>query len=630
MLRLLGGLFVLFSAGCLCASPDTTLRLMPEVQVLAIRSDVALPKTRLADSLLKTFAPGAPLAEVLFAGHAIGMRSNGPGLLTTTSIRGLSAQHTGVVWNGVPLQNPMLGQTAFELIPAWFIGQMALQTGNQNAAFGGNCAGGVVQLSSSAPIQTGFSANALSQFSDLGLWTFGAGASYARKGQQIGLKTLRQQGALNYRYLEPYTHQTERRSHHRLEQTGVQLDVSQRLGHNLHLHFASQWLQTHRQLPGSIWATQSRETQGDQSWRSSLNLQYTGQRTGISLRQGFVNEKLHYQNQHATINSQSAFNQWFTELDAKALLLSWLQIGIVANHLYHQVDAPVYNMQEGRTSVSGYLKAQSQKLRAQVSIRQESIHGPGNWPLSPVPAAELGYQLSDALQFHAKAAGILRIPTLNDRFWTPGGNPALLPEQGFSAEVGLRTTQNTGNVKLMNEGSIFVNELQNRLIWLPAGSYWQAQNLGLVQAKGFESRHELLFKAHGKQQVGLQFAQTYTHAQHVQEGQTARQLIFQPRYVATAQAWYQLNHWRLMMSNRYSGKVYTQTDLSGHLQPFTQTELLAGYQLQINNYQIQTNAKIGNLFNQQAFMADGFPMPSRFYQISILVQFHENTQHTSH
>ena len=31
-----------------------------------------------------------------------------------------------------------------------------------------------------------------------------------------------------------------------------------------------------------------------------------------------------------------------------------------------------------------------------------------------------------------------RAPTLNERYWVPGGNPALLPEAGWGSEAGLR------------------------------------------------------------------------------------------------------------------------------------------------------------------------------------------------
>ncbi|HAD14097.1 MAG TPA: hypothetical protein DCF33_16865, partial [Saprospirales bacterium] len=49
------------------------------------------------------------LAERLLWEHHFDVRTNGPGLLTTFSLRGSGATRTPVFWNGLNLQSPMNG-----------------------------------------------------------------------------------------------------------------------------------------------------------------------------------------------------------------------------------------------------------------------------------------------------------------------------------------------------------------------------------------------------------------------------------------------------------------------------------------------------------------------------------------
>ena len=43
-------------------------------------------------------------------------------------------------------------------------------------------------------------------------------------------------------------------------------------------------------------------------------------------------------------------------------------------------------------------------------------------------------QLFKPLKLKVNAAKVYRLPTLNDLYWSPGGNPNLKPEEGFTYE----------------------------------------------------------------------------------------------------------------------------------------------------------------------------------------------------
>ena len=78
-----------------------------------------------------------------------------------------------------------------------------------------------------------------------------------------------------------------------------------------------------------------------------------------------------------------------------------------------------------------------------------------------------------------------KVPTLNDRFWNPGGNPDLLPEESISGEIGLNWVKN-GVFSLYQSLTYYRMQVDNLIIWLPQGSVWSPQNIREVQNQGIE------------------------------------------------------------------------------------------------------------------------------------------------
>lgn len=113
---------------------------MDEIRVQATRVDVedsyqAVAVQRI-DSLQIQRISTTNLSGLLQALTPIYVRDAGPGGLSTFSSRGFSASQTQVIWNGFPLNHPMLGVTDLSLIPTIAIQSVAVSAGASNASFG--------------------------------------------------------------------------------------------------------------------------------------------------------------------------------------------------------------------------------------------------------------------------------------------------------------------------------------------------------------------------------------------------------------------------------------------------------------------------------------------------------------
>ena len=56
-----------------------------------------------------------------------------------------------------------------------------------------------------------------------------------------------------------------------------------------------------------------------------------------------------------------------------------------------------------------------------------------------------------------------RMPTLNDRFWRPGGDPDLRPERGWNADAGLAWAP----ARYRIEGPFFASATRDQIVWRP-------------------------------------------------------------------------------------------------------------------------------------------------------------------
>ena len=98
------------------------------------------------DEDLLQLQPATHIGEQLAQSTGVFVKSFGASSSATTSIRGGSAEHTRVLWNGLPLENPMLGQLDFSLLPAIFIDDISVHFGGNAATWGNGAIGGTVQL----------------------------------------------------------------------------------------------------------------------------------------------------------------------------------------------------------------------------------------------------------------------------------------------------------------------------------------------------------------------------------------------------------------------------------------------------------------------------------------------------
>ena len=92
---------------------------LPEVTIYGKRpmKEIGVQKTKMDSVVLKENI-ALSMADVLTFNSSIFVKNYGRATLSTVAFRGTSPSHTQVTWNGMRINNPMLGMTDFSMIPS--------------------------------------------------------------------------------------------------------------------------------------------------------------------------------------------------------------------------------------------------------------------------------------------------------------------------------------------------------------------------------------------------------------------------------------------------------------------------------------------------------------------------------
>ena len=143
MKQLIVGLLLLMSSALMAQT-----RRIPQVTIYGKRpmKEIGMQKTQMDSTALKENI-ALSMADVLTFNSSIFVKSYGRATLSTVAFRGTSPSHTQVTWNGMRINNPMLGMTDFSMIPSYFIDDASLLHGTSSVNETGGGLGGAVKLS---------------------------------------------------------------------------------------------------------------------------------------------------------------------------------------------------------------------------------------------------------------------------------------------------------------------------------------------------------------------------------------------------------------------------------------------------------------------------------------------------
>ena len=376
------------------------------------------------------------IGEILSMQSGVFVKSYGLGSSATTSMRGGSAGHTQVIWNGLPVQNPMLGQLDFSLIPIGFVDKMSVAYGGNTATWGSGAIGGTVFLENKAIEKEGFKINARTEVGSFGWWDQQVKLQFGKEGLQQRIRYVHQQAENDFTYVVSPGLPERKQTNAAIQQDGLLHETYWKIKSNQQL--SSQiWLQkTEREIPPRTVQSRSKANQSDRFLRTAIRWKKNGKKGMLSARVGLFREEQEYVDPLAGIDTENNFWKAIGELEQSCHFSENQKLQIGLNHIWLQSAAGAYgrSRQQNRTSTFAVFRQKLGVWETQLNIRQKVVDD-SFAPL--VPSLGVHGKIREWFSIKTKVSRNYRLPTLNDLYWQPGGNSDLLPEKGWSEELGV-------------------------------------------------------------------------------------------------------------------------------------------------------------------------------------------------
>ncbi|MDR7129000.1 iron complex outermembrane receptor protein [Algoriphagus sp. 4150] len=565
---------------------------------------------------------GRSLGDILQERSPVFVRQYGAGMIASPSFRGTSAGHTAVFWNGLPINSPSLGQSDLSILPISSVDQVSVQFGNAGALFGNEAIGGSVHLGTNSEFGKGLQAGISQQIGSFGLFNTSGFAGFSSKNFSSKTKIYREFSKNNFPYkdLGQFGTPEVKEDHAQVEQIGIVQDLAWNISTANQLKTAFWWNKTNREVQ-PVMGSHTKDRQEDQAFRVAIDFFHFEEKSVWNLKTGVVrNEQLFNASQN---NSTQYFlgGDWDQEISGK-----WTS-KLGARYTLTKGDLSTYQADDKRIELYQSTKfSATDKLSFALNLRQLVYSGTFA-PFTPNLGAEWSFWNagSQTLQLKTSLGKGFKVPTLNDRFWNPGGNPDLLPEESLSGEIGL-TWSNNGKLNWTQGLTYYKMSVDNWIIWLPKGSFWTPENIKKVSNQGLEYQGSLAVRFLS---WDWELTTSYTYSEAVttkgadeNDQSVGKQLPYTPQHQANGKVQVKKSGFTSSIGTYFVGERSVTADNPRMMSSFQLFNFGMGYdRLELGKVHFPVSFQVNNLLNTDYQVLYLRAMPGRSYQFNLSILF---------
>ena len=571
------------------------------------------------------------LSLILSEYSTIFVKSYGNGTLATPSFRGTTAQHTQVQWNGINLNSPMLGQIDLSQIPVAQFEKIEILYGAAGIALTSGAFGGVINMVSSPDWNNRFNimgAQSLASFDN-----YSTNVSLAMGNSQVQSHTkINYSSSLNdFPYFNDQLQEKVYQQNASFKQFGISQEFYWKLK-DKHLFSARLWYsQSDRNLPPTILSDPNQsEKQKDDILRAIIEYKYVEKRYYFMIHSALSDQFMNYRN-----DSLNANHQVYTWINRARFTYNGIKKLSLKPGLDFNYDWAFSDGYQGmKTRITTSLFAEifydfSKKIKGSMVFREELIDG----KLMPV-ISTLGMEYKPFSKinfvFSSNIARNYRFPTLNELYWSPGGNPDLKPELDYIVELGTTYNFSSHHSSLFLEASLsgYYSWIYEMIVWVPMEentSLWRPENVNEVLARGFEFSLNLKWTIFGFD-LGLKNnysynRSTYEKSSSPNDQKQGKQLIYTP--LNSLNSMVSIEKWKFFLRYNFMfiGKRFTSNDNLSYMPAYNLSNIILGKNINLKNICLTLQAEIKNLFNLDYQSIKNRPMPGINYGLTLKVSF---------
>lgn len=612
------------------------------------------------------------MADILTFNSSVFVKSYGRATLSTVAFRGTSPSHTQVTWNGMRINNPMLGMTDFSTIPAYFIDNASLLHGTSSVNETGGGLGGLVRLATTPDVGEGINAQyvqgigSFSTFDEFGRFTYGD------DHWSVSTRVVYSSSPNDYKYVNHdkkvniydddhniigQYHPTERnrsgayKDFHALQEIYYNTNKGDRFGLN------AWFIKSNRELPmlttdyGDERDFENR--QRENTFRGVLSWDHNRSSWKAGAKAGYIHTWMAYDyrreisegNWAEMTRSRSKVNTVFGQLEGEYTpARRWYFTANLSAHqhfvrsedkniILQDGDKAIVGYDKGRIEISGAFSAKWQPvdpIGLSVVLREE-MFGDRWAPLIPAFFIDGLISRKGNVMVKASVSKNHKFPTLNDLYFLPGGNPDLRSENGWSYDAGASfDTGWTQPFPVSVGGSVtwFDSYIDDWIMWLPTTKgFFSPRNVKKVHAYGIEGKLNLAMEPFKGWVVDLNGSYSWTPSVNRGEKMSpadqsvGKQLPYVPKHSASLTGHLTWRSWGFLYKWAYYSERFTMSSndytLTGHLPRYFMSNISLEKGLSFKPVDLQLKFAVNNLFNEDYLSVLSRPMPGINFEFFI-------------
>jgi len=572
------------------------------------------------------------LADLISKQTPIFIKSTGPGGLSTISIRGAGASHTQLYWNGISINSPTLGHLDLATLPVAFIDHADIHLGASSVVDGSGGLGGAIQLNTSANYKNKLNATFRKELGSFGidktLFSFNVG----NKKFQSKTSLFRNSSYNNFKYIDIIQENSpvSERKNAEIIQYGIKQEFYFTPNKENYFAVKSNYIDSYRQISSALGIETKGEHQTDKALRLMGEWRHGKKKTFQHLRLAFIKDELNYIDTSLAINSLISVDSYKASYNFNHYFNYLLKISAQVNAGTDIANSTGIGAQQQRNRQSMFVQFEQKSnwgYQYNIAARQEVING----KLTPViPTIGVKYFLTKNHHFamNANAARNYKAPSFNELYWNPGGNPNLLPEIGFTAEMGL-----TYKYRMLAFGvSPYYSLIDNWIQWLPQESgIWTPINVKQVENKGIEIDIKKVFKISNKAKLHLHSGYNYVNSINkssilTSDNSIGRQLIYVPKHTFNIVMKLEFEKWSIAYNQTITGKVFIDATNTTYMPYYAPADFSISYSLKKDMKSTDIGVKISNLYNEDYQIMANRPMPGRWFLLFLKVNLNATNE----
>ena len=666
MKRLLIILSVLFALSVTALAQNDTVYLQSvEVTSSYISNKVSknTMERRIDTAIIKRLET-VSLSQLLIQHSPVFIKTYGPGSTASASFRGTTASHTLVLWNGMQLNSPTLGEVDFSTIPVFFTDEISLQWGSKTSANSGGL-GGVVNIGNTQKFNDGLILDVRQTYGSFNTWGSYLTLGYSGKNIMARVKAYRNSSDNDFTYnnIATIPHQEMKQKNADFVDYGFMPEMQVRFKNSLFTLVS--WNQfSHRNYPQimpNVFNNTQEYADNDFS-RNLLSYKYYWNSGRIEVKSAYFHEQQNYflesytsngkpVTQNNSLNNSDVFRQ-IVDLQ-QDLYKSWklyakIQYDYekVKSSNYNQTLTPKRNLLSFYAAVDGKIyKDLDLRLTLRNDLISRDVTPVASQNVTPVasgndntasenmssqkmksegffPTATLVYRLPfvKGLNFNLGYSHNYRNPSLNDLYWNPGGNENLKSEKGKTFDLDVNYFYEKDNFNVDVKAGLYYSKVQDWIQWVPTNyRYWMPKNVSEVLARGLELHFDANYK-YALWSFSLSGNYVYSHttdeSEYAQQyGSDGKQLIYIPLHHANAFAEVKWKTWNLNYTFEFTGERNTSmndNEFFAYQLPYYMLHHIS-FGKQLNKFRLEL--RVNNLTDADYQTVLWRAMPGRSYEI---------------